>query len=528
MSDPQIKIVATSEELHLAKKFIQWRVSPVRFVKEVIGVEPSNQQTDALQVIGWMVNGRRKRSKGEALTAEETKVIDKIGITIRSGKGPGKDAWLSWVCWWFLMLWRVDNDPPKLVVTGPSAKQIRDVFWSEMSLWKSKSAIPGLFRFFEQQAEIIYGKEDKRNWFLSARVCNVKGDATEQAGALGGLHAPYMLLAGDESSDLPYGVFTALEGTLTGVCNILILVGNMLRTSGYFYDSHFNPKSSPYWVKRQWNTELSNLDDVSKGKTNLKGSIERLAAKYGSDSNFYRINVLGEPPSTDLDSLIPYEWVRDASMRDIEADQYDRLVIGVDVARSGDDKSIMLFRRGPVVEEIQEYRKIDTMELTGWIMSEIQERPDVHSVYVDIIGIGAGVYDRLNEMRPTSGGNPVLIFGVNVAEQAAQSDIFPRLRDELWWRVREKFEKRIIKIPEDDELIGELSTIRWAPVSEGRRKVEGKPDMKRRGLQSPNKADALCLSYYHDDHFFKQPKPLDKYSRKREAPMEGERSWMVS
>lgn len=522
------KIICTSEELHVAEMIRKWRKSPVRFVKEVIGVEPSNQQTEALEVIGAMVNGRRKRSKGEPLTAQETKYVDKIGITIRSGRGPGKDAWLSWVSWWFLMLWRVDNDPPKLVVTGPSAKQIRDVFWSEMSLWKSKASIPGLFKFFEQQAELIYGKEDKRNWFLSARVCNVKGDATEQAGVLGGLHAPYMLLSVDEASDIPYGVYAPLEGTLTGICNILILIGNMLRSSGYFYDTHFNPKHTPYWVKRQWNTELSNLDDVSRGKTVLKTIIARAVEKYGKDSNYYRVNILGEPPSADLDSLIPYEWVRDASMRDIEADQYDRLVIGVDVARSGDDSSIMLFRRGPVVEEIKEYRKIDTMELTGWIMSEIQERPDVHSVYVDIIGIGAGVYDRLCEMRPVSGGNPVLIFGVNVAEQASASDKFPRLRDELWWRVREKFEKRIIKIPEDDELIGELSTIRCKPESDGRIKVEGKPDMKKRGLKSPNKADALCLSYYHDDHYFKQPKPLDKYSRKREQPVQGERSWMVS
>ena len=512
----------------MAEKFRQWRRSPVRFVREVFGAEPSNQQTEALETIGHMVNGRRKHSQGEKLTGAEEKVVDKIGITIRSGRGPGKDAWISWVSWWFLMLWRVDNDPPKLVVTAPSAKQIRDVYWSEMALWKSKATIPGLFRFFEQQSELIYGKEDKLNWFLSARVCNVKGDATEQAGVLGGLHAPYMLLIVDEASDVPTGVFSPLEGTLTGVCNILVLIGNMLRSSGYFYDTHFNPKHTPYWVKRQWNTELSNLDDVSKGKTDLRGSIARLAAKYGKDSNFYRINVKGEPPAVDGDSLIPYEWVREASQRDIEPDQYDRLVIGVDVARSGDDKSIMLFRRGPVVEEIQEYRKIDTMELTGWIMSEIQERPDVHSVYIDTIGIGAGVYDRLSELRPVSGGNPVLIFAVNVAEQASQSDKFPRLRDELWWRVREKFEKRTIGIPEDDELIGELSTIRCRPESDGRMKVEGKPEMKKRGLLSPNKADALCLSYYHDDQFFKQPKPIDKYSRRRDQRQMEERSWMIA
>ena len=130
------------------------------------------------------------------------------------------------------------------------------------------------------------------------------------------------------------------------------------------------------------------------------------------------------------------------------------------------------------------------MQLVGWVMRLADEHKPT-AVFVDVIGLGAVVFDRLRESGMKG------VYPVNVSEKATLPTKYFRMRDELWFKTRELFEQRLVSIPDDQELVDELSSIRVLPPdSAGRFKVESKKQMKTRGDQSPNKADALCLTNY--------------------------------
>ena len=173
--------------------------------------------------------------------------------------------------------------------------------------------------------------------------------------------------------------------------------------------------------------------------------------------------------------------------RDPPPERPDDLVIAVDVARYGPDRSVILRRQGSHVQEIQAFRNLDTMELTGRVAAAIRRHRPNHTS-IDEVGIGAGVVDRLREQRYD-------IHGVNVAHNAIQHKIFANLRAEGYWKLRTLFANGQITIPRDEELISELASLRYGYDSRGRVLVESKKDIKQRGLPSPDKADALMLAF---------------------------------
>jgi hypothetical protein len=127
------------------------------------------------------------------------------------------------------------------------------------------------------------------------------------------------------------------------------------------------------------------------------------------------------------------------------------------------------------------------METVGWIVNEA-EMDDPSEINVDSIGLGAGVADRLREM----GYN---VRDINVAESAAMNPKAYKLRDELWITVRDWLNQRACKLPQSDELRQELVAPRYTFQSNGKLKVESKGEMKKRGMRSPDFADALCLTF---------------------------------
>lgn len=492
----------------------RWQKDPALFVRECIGVEPSRQQAEGLEAVRKLSIAKRKAFHKVPMTAEEEEFAGKLGISIRSGHGTGKDAWLSWIFWWLLVCFPY----PKGLATAPTSDQLRIVLWAEIAKWQRYSAEQRpdkkslLSENFVWQTDLVFSKEAKKEWFIAARTANIKGTKEEQGEALAGIHAEFEILAADEASGLPVGVFSPLEGAMTQEMNFAILIGQMARSSGYFYDSHFKDRSM--WICLHWNSEKSELVDPQYPI--------RMAKKYGRDSNMYRIRVLGDPPRAEPDTLIPFDLVMNAVERDLGEHQ-EPTIMGIDVARYGDDKSIILVRKSNTIIEIRDYKKIDLAELEAWAqIAIIDYAPD--SVNVDTIGYGAGLYDRLRVNYPQ------IMRGVNVAEKPSMDKKYFRLRDELWWKLKERFEAGTISIPNDDELIGELSTIKWKPAElavNGKIKVEGKPDMRKRGLMSPNKADALCLSYASNDAAFMVMKK-DKYQRKMEMEdkQKSPHSWM--
>ena len=222
--------------------------------------------------------------------------------------------------------------------------------------------------------------------------------------------------------------------------------------------------------------------------------VDEMRLRYGEDSNAFRIRVLGEFPMADDDTIIPFHLLEAATNRDIVLDDGAGIIWGLDVARFGTDKTALARRQGNVITEVSRWQGLDLMQTTGRVKAEYDGLPSnlrPREIMVDVIGMGGGVVDRLREL-----GLPVR--GVNVAESPSMGDTYVNLRAELWFKMRGWLEQRNAKLPKDEQLIAELASIRYAFVSSGKMKAESKDDMKRRGLPSPDLADAVCLTLASD------------------------------
>ena len=222
--------------------------------------------------------------------------------------------------------------------------------------------------------------------------------------------------------------------------------------------------------------------------------IEEMKLRYGEESNAYRIRVLGEFPLADDDTIVPFHLVNAAVYRDIEPDETATVIWGLDVARFGSDKTALAKRQGNTITEINSWQGLDLMQTVGRVKAEYDGLPmsvRPKEIMVDVIGMGGGVVDRLREL-----GLPVR--GINVAESPSMKDTYTNLRAELWFKVRGWLEQRGAKLPRNEQLIAELTSIRYSFVSSGKMKAEGKDDMRKRGLASPDLADAVCLTLASD------------------------------
>lgn len=475
-------------------RLLRWMEDPRQFVVEAFELDDSTparritaQQEQGLEAYRRLLVGKLKRARGRPLTPQEAKDADRIGLVVHSGHGTGKTAFAAWCLLHFL----VTRPYCKIPCVAPVGPQLKTNLWPEVHLWIRKSPI--LKDIITWQAEKIYHNDERgREWFAVPRTVNVKATAEEQAETLAGIHADNMLIIVDEASGVPDPVFRPLEGGLTGPCNFVLQIGNPTQMTGFFHDSFTRGRAD--WLVCHWNAEESVLVQPSQ--------IARMARKYGTDSNAYRIRVKGLPPTATPDTLIPWDWVMRAVNCPVFPQADDPWALGIDVARYGDDSSVLVSAQGPVVGSwdagqtmiqsgISELKGTDSKDIAYTALREIEERA-IQCAAIDVNGYGAGAYDLLKDLAP------IVVLAVNVGESAEDPERFARLRDELWWRLREEFQAGTLAIPDDADLIGEISTIKYnfTRTAKERVKIESKQDLRDRGLASPNKADALMLARY--------------------------------
>lgn len=470
----------------IIKMFTRWRIDPVCFINECFEWEDrqlTEQQIELFTWVGKLAAAKIKVNAGQKTTEEERKLARKLGISVRSGHGVGKTASMALLYYWLLFCF------PKSLgyVTASTSLQLESVLWKEFHKWRNKSQL--LTKFFTIQSDKVFHNENPKECFIQARTTNLKATEDEQGETLAGLHSDYMIMGVDEASSIPYGVFKPLEGTLTGLMNFIVMISNPTRTQGFFFDSQH--KESERWICLHWNSEESPLVPPD--------LLENDRQRYGRDSNWYRVRRLGEFPISEGDTLIPYEWVESAINRDIIIVPGDAILKGFDVGAGGDE-SVLLTRKGHKITEIQTKNEPDTEKLKHWLLTELLEEPEPYILFLDPIGVGNHLYYWL--IRQTI-DNMKQVYAVDVRAETNDPTCF-RLRDELFMKVRRDFETRTLSIPYDDELIGELTTIRSTDPdsTKGKIKIESKRELRNRGLNSPNKADALALTYYFDDKYY--------------------------
>ena len=424
------------------------REDPALFVETVLQATPQKWQRKALDAIAQ--NDR---------------------VAIKSGHGVGKTAFESWVVLWWLMT----HYPCKVAVTANSAHQLSDVLWTEIDRWARNmpQAFKDLLEFKSDKIS-LKGATDS---FAVARTSR-----RENPESLAGFHSPHMLFVVEEASGVPNVIFETASGALSTPGAKIIMCGNPTRSDGYFYDAFHGDRD-------KWHCITVSCEE---GEYVDPKFIDEMADKYGSQSNVFKVRVLGEFPTQSDDVLLPLHLIEDAVTRDVEAGPTTPVVWGLDVARFGGDRSALAKRQGNVlIEPIKTWQNKDLMELAGIVLSEYDAVPysmRPQAIYIDAIGLGAGLADRLRELDMPA-------VAVSVSETASLKDRFNRLRDELFWLCREWFEARDCHIPDDGTLMAELSGIRYKYLSTGKLKVESKDEMKRRGQRSPDVADAFVLTF---------------------------------
>ena len=389
---------------------------------------------------------------------------------------------VSWVTLW-AMLTMVDT---RGVITANTESQLTGKTWPEIAKWHRLVAFgTDMFTFGATRMESA-DKAHEKTWRMDQVVWS-----ENRPEAFAGMHnkGRRLLVIFDEASAVGDVIWETTEGALTDSnTQIMWLVfGNPTRNTGRFRDCF--EKSSHRWLTQK-------VDSRTASMTN-KVQLEQWVRDYGEDSDFVRVRIRGEFPRAGTSQFIPSDLVYAGMGRDVSATLHDALVMGVDVARFGSDASIISFRRGRDAVSIPwvKLRGADTMEVAARVASLYAEhRPD--AVFVDGGGVGGGVVDRLRMLKV-----PVIEvqFGAKSDRAFNTADtgtVYANKRAEMWGSMRDWLAGGAI--PEDDELARELISVEYGyAAKDGRDAVllEKKEDMRRRGLPSPDQADALAMTF---------------------------------
>ena len=435
------------------EEFVEaYKDDPVRFVQEMLGAEPFDYQQEFLEALA---KGTRKMS-------------------VKSGHGTGKSTTASWAMLWFLLL----RFPNKVVVTAPTSSQLFDAMYAECRRWVNElpKELQQLLNVKSDRIELVSAPSEA---FISCRTARA-----ETPEALAGVHSDHVLLIVDEASGVPEQVFEAAAGSMSGHSATTLMLSNPTRSSGTFFESH-NRMADSWWT-RTWSCIDSPLvsDEF----------VDEMRLRYGEESNAFRVRVLGQWPLADDNTIIPFHLVESAQHRDVEVFEDSKIVWGLDVARFGNDATALCKRQGSVITEVRSWRGLDLMQTCGRVVAEYNALPPSKrpsELLVDSIGLGSGVVDRLRELD-------LPVRGINVSESPSMGDTYMNLRSELWFKAKAFLEERGCKIPKDDQLLSELTSVRYSFTSSGKMKAESKDEMRKRGLGSPDLADAFCLCMASD------------------------------
>lgn len=395
-------------------------------------------------------------------------VIDDIDkgvrkLSIRSGHGTGKTTLLAWIVIW----WGLFKDDAKIPMTAPTAPQLHDLLIPEIKKWRENLPLQ-----LKNEITVLMKRVDfKNNNFAVARTARA-----DQPEALQGFHATSLAFVIDEASGIPQIIFEVAEGAMTGEDTLVIMTANPTRVDGYFYDSHHKNK----W---QWSTYQFNAEESENVAKSWLAEKER---QYGKDSDVYRVRVQGEFPRQSSDAVFTLQEVEGAITNEI-FDDSGAEVWGLDVADFGDDKSILVKRKGKDFHTILEKSNLDLSALAGWLIHQYKRairKPVV--IFVDAIGIGSGLasicYDRGLD----------IVVGVKASNRADDDERFFNKRTEWYFLLKEALPDA--RLPDDDDLLGELMAQRYFISPSGKEQLVSKKEIKKELGRSPDKADACVLS----------------------------------
>lgn len=424
-----------------AQAILTFRDRPADYVRCVLKAEPDKWQQAALD-----------------------KIASNQRLAVASGHGVGKTALTSWLIHWFMST----RPDPQVVVTANTKNQLDSKTWRELAKWNQR-AING--EWFQHSATRFAMKECPDTWFASAIPWTENNSE-----AFAGTHEDHVLNVFDEASAIPDVIWEVVEGSMTTPGAKWAAFGNPTRNTGRFREcwGRFRHR----WVTMQ----VDSRDAVQADKAQIAAWV----ADYGLDSDFVKVRVLGEFPSQSSNQFISQSDVDACSAYKAEGYKAMPKILAADIARFGDDQSVICKRQGRYVPPLRAWRGLDLMKTSDLIMEEIDSyQPD--GVVVDETGIGSGVVDRLRQLNYN-------VMGFNGGEAPKNKETYKNRRVEVWGLMREALKSRL-ELPDDAELRQDLIAPEYGFTPTQQLLLERKEDMKKRGLASPDRGDALAMTY---------------------------------
>jgi len=399
-----------------------------------------------------------------------------VKMSTVSGHGTGKSALMS-----MLILWFVSTRPnAQIVVTANTATQLQTKTWRELKIWHDMCITHDWFTW---TATKFYENEHPGTWYAAAIPWS-----KDNPDAFQGTHSKHVMVLMDESSGIPYVITEVVAGAMTTKGAIWLMFGNGVHASGPFFDTHNSMKHR--WITRS-------IDSRDCRRTN-KQEIANEIDDYGIDSDRVKRRWLGQFPSTSSTQFISTDLVKKAATsarHDSSVYRDMPMILGVDVARFGDDRSTICARQGLVVHEIQSFRELDTMAFADKVALAIDSW-EADAIMIDVIGIGAGVVDRLRQMG-------YIIIEVNAGTVAGDQDKYFNKRAEMW-DLTEQWLRSGGQIPRVKDggdrvykdLMHELCVPKYTHTEKGSKlQIEKKDTMKSRGENSPDVAESLIHTF---------------------------------
>ena len=428
--------------------------------------------------------------------AEILTLLDgKSRVAVRGPRGLGKSAIGSITVLWFALTREAAGIDWKIVTTAGAWQQLKNYFWPEVHKWA------GLVRW-----DVVRDGRPPRSDELMRQALRLPhglalAAAPTDSAKIEGAHASAILIMFDEAKLIPAGTWDAIEGAMSGGGEALALaLSTPGDPQGRFWDIHSRRKGLEDWTARH-----VTLDEaVAAGQISRAWADQRIR-QYGMTSQFVQCHVLGEFHAADDDAVIPLAWIEDAVARwhawadEGRPDLPGPHAVGVDVAGSGADMTVLALRKGPVLTELRRFAKQDTMGTTGRVKGILDADPGCTAV-VDAIGIGAGVVDRLREQKCRTEAFTASRTAGN-RRDASREFRFSDMRSFAWWKMREALDPSkspVICLPDDDQLTGDLCAPKWKVESGARIKVESKDDIRKRIGRSTDDGDAVIQAWVLD------------------------------